>query len=150
MARRKQTYNAFTSGAVRRQRQGADSVKSTAARSRINLHTGAVTTKVLASAVSQTRTRGQPGQIKSEQDSCSVYATDEAIGRKLFGDKDWKTFVAIVPTLEREGLPPRRALFLNRRHLPAVLQFLEQRETSTYNGSLCHGPVAIDGHENFD
>lgn len=78
-------------------------------------------------------------------DQYPIYVTDEQIGRVLLGSKHWKAFLTSVPALEKEGLPPRRATFLGRRHLPAVLRFFEMREIGE-----SFDWQAEDGQENFD
>jgi len=156
VSRRQQTRSVFASGAVQSNgmsRQAIALVETASNGSRSKLPSRSTTQDTPDSSVHQIRLAPHSNEIRSGrlvQNGCPVYATDEEIGKILLGKKDWKTFVAIIPTLEREGLPPRRALFLYRRHLPAVLRFLERRELSAGYGMLSHEPLADDGSENFD
>ena len=73
-----------------------------------------------------------------------LYAGDEDIARLVLG-RDARLWPAIVAQLEREGLPPRRALIGGLRYVPAILEFFDRRE-----GLAERDLYAKDGPERFD
>lgn len=104
----------------------------------------------------QRSSKSLPGDIANSSaahQNLPVYATDEVIAEVLFGtergDFDWKT---LFRQLERDGFPPKRAIFGGRRHLPAVIDFCAKREMGELDPPLAvaREPAAEDGPEEFD
>ncbi|SRR5208283_1806555 len=104
----------------------------------------------------QRSSKSLPGDIANSSathQNLPIYATDEVIAKVLFGaergDFDWKT---LFRQLERDGFPPKRAIFGGRRHLPAVIAFCAKREMGELDPPLgvALEPTPEDGPEDFD
>ncbi len=78
--------------------------------------------------------------------SVPLYATDEQLARIILGEDDPRLWRGVVKELSRDGLPAPRALFGNRRYLPAVLRYFDRREGLL---DVNDGGYAEDGAEYF-
>ena len=98
------------------------------------------------------RPSNRPGGLP-HRESASVsprfplYPTEAELDRIILGDEEPRLWSRLVGELTRDGLPPPRALFGNRRYLPAVLSYFDRREGLL--GADSRG-YADDGDERFD
>ena len=66
------------------------------------------------------------GVMVSALEPSSLYPSEEEIAQRVLGEGKVKQWIALVPTLEREGLPRVDPLF-GGRFWPAVRAWFEQR-----------------------